>query len=373
MSIFNTPKYVMYRNKRIPGWWLDYLPDENNPYKKDDTLTLEKGCLNEYWHIHSSNKHLNLRGADACNAVQRMIYDRFGGAFLTGSQGRYYGGHIGQEKYNEPEHLIYENAYLEGDTIKIKDARKYYEDVISFLLKVLQMISSNHMQSGNNWDAREFFPSMTDAQMEQHKIMMEAKMEKAKIESQLRNEKTKKLEAERWALINSSDFMIEEIEYSEAGFHADFTPDEDWFNIRLWIKDLKTNIKEEIGRIGVIIDVPTLFRASSKKKDPARATKTLKIQYCFYIDCSTKETNRITFVIPAEKVSVNVMEKISEACDQAMMKYNSEHFDEIVNTNRTPVYRYYPYNYFLDNDIGKLSVEYNVWAGGFRRSRLMGY
>lgn len=32
--------------------------------------------------------------------------------------------------YREPEHLVYENAYIgEDGNIHIKDARKYYEDV----------------------------------------------------------------------------------------------------------------------------------------------------------------------------------------------------------------------------------------------------
>ena len=49
MNENETPKYFMYRNKRIPEWWKWYLPNENNPYKKEDTLTLEKGCLCDYW------------------------------------------------------------------------------------------------------------------------------------------------------------------------------------------------------------------------------------------------------------------------------------------------------------------------------------
>ena len=92
----DNPKYVMYRNKRIPRWWKDYLPDEKNPYKKEDTLTLEVGCLSDYWHIHSSNKHPNYKGADACNAIQEMVYYLFGGAFLSGGGG--YGGHQGQKR-----------------------------------------------------------------------------------------------------------------------------------------------------------------------------------------------------------------------------------------------------------------------------------
>lgn len=46
--MYENPKYVYYRNKKIPGWWEDYLPKEQNPYKKTDTLTLEIGCLADY-------------------------------------------------------------------------------------------------------------------------------------------------------------------------------------------------------------------------------------------------------------------------------------------------------------------------------------
>ena len=88
--------YVMYRNKRIPEWWIDYLPDETNPYSHQDELILEQGCLSNYWHIHSSNKHPNFRGAEACNKVQEMVYLRFGGAFLTSKSYRYGGNQIGR-------------------------------------------------------------------------------------------------------------------------------------------------------------------------------------------------------------------------------------------------------------------------------------
>ena len=180
----DNPKYVMYRNKRIPRWWEDYLPEEKNPYKKEDILTLEVGCLSDYWHIHSSNKHPNYKGAEACNAVQEMVYYHFGGAFLSGGGG--YGGQKGQKRYHEPEHLYYENAYLEDGKIHIKDAWQYYEDVITFVLRVLQTVSSNHMQSGMDYDAKGFFPVglMTDAQVEE-----------AQKANRLRKEKTKLVES----------------------------------------------------------------------------------------------------------------------------------------------------------------------------------
>ncbi|MBR1477232.1 MAG: hypothetical protein IJ608_04625 [Lachnospiraceae bacterium] len=180
--MYDTPKYVYYKNKRIPGWWKDYLPDEGNPYNDKDTLTLTQGCLSDYWHIHSSNKHYNPRGAEACNAVQKMVYEYFGGAFLSDSFRVGFGGHRGQVIYHEPTHLNYKNAYLETRKgiiyIHIKNARLYYDNVCTFVQNVLQMISSNHMQSGNDWDALAFFPSHTDAQIE-----------KMKKEFQLRNER----------------------------------------------------------------------------------------------------------------------------------------------------------------------------------------
>lgn len=81
--MYNEPEYIIHRNKKVPGWWGDYLPEEKNPYQAADTLTLEKGYLSNYWHIYSSNKHPNYKGAEACNYVHDMIYKRFGGAFLT--------------------------------------------------------------------------------------------------------------------------------------------------------------------------------------------------------------------------------------------------------------------------------------------------
>ncbi len=100
--MYDEAKYVYYRNKKIPGWWEFYLPDKINPYKKTDTLTLHTGCLTDYWHIHSSNKHPNPRGVEACNYVQNMIYNRFGGAFLS-PEWQYTGSHRGQIIYHEKE------------------------------------------------------------------------------------------------------------------------------------------------------------------------------------------------------------------------------------------------------------------------------
>ena len=152
--------YFIYRNRKLPEWWCDYLPDEKKLYKDEETLTLEKGCLANYWHFHSSNKHPNYKGAEACNLVHKMIRERFGGAFLTSDYGLY-AGRRGEDIYREPTHLVYEEAYLgEDGKIYIRNAKKYYEDVIVFIQKILREISRNHMPSGNSYDAREFFPGM---------------------------------------------------------------------------------------------------------------------------------------------------------------------------------------------------------------------
>ena len=42
------------------------------------------------------------------------------------------------------------------------DAKKYYEDVIRFVMKGLGEITKNHMQSGNCYNATDFFPYGTD-------------------------------------------------------------------------------------------------------------------------------------------------------------------------------------------------------------------
>lgn len=164
---------TIYRGRRIPNWWADYLPDEKNPYREEDTLTLEVGCLSDYWHIHSSNKHPNYNGAKACNYVREMVKERFGGAFVSFAigVGRYgSGGRQGEVMFHEPEHIVYENAYIgEDEKIHITNAKKYYEDVIRFVQDVLRAVAKNHLQSGMDYEAREFFPYKTDAQMEELK------------------------------------------------------------------------------------------------------------------------------------------------------------------------------------------------------------
>lgn len=174
----NERTYTYYRNKRVPEWWIWYLPEEKNPYKASDTLTLQKGCLSDYWYIHSSNKHPNHRGVEACNFVHSLIRERFGGVFLSND---YYYHRLGSragvlKTYHEPDHLVYENAYIgEDGNIHIKNAKKYYEDVIRFVMKVLGEITKNHMQSGNCYNATDFFPYSTDRQIEKNRIETERK------------------------------------------------------------------------------------------------------------------------------------------------------------------------------------------------------
>ena len=157
--------YANYRGKRIPEWWKHYLPEEKNPYNKDDTLTLEKGCLSDFWHIHCSNKDRNYIGVESCNAVQKMIHDEFGGAFLAPANW-HWAGHQGQKEYDDDNHLIYRYAHLDNKHIHIEKAWQYYEDVVSFMLNILQMISSNHIQSGADYYASDFFPYYTDREIE---------------------------------------------------------------------------------------------------------------------------------------------------------------------------------------------------------------
>ena len=352
-----TPKYIMYRNRRIPGWWQKYLPEEKNPYKKEDTLTLIQGCLSDYWHIHSSNKHYNPKGSEACNAVQRMVYERFGGAFLSSPFGMGYGGRQGQIIYHEPKHLIYENAYLDDGKIHIKNARQYYEDVISFVLKVLKMISSNHMQSGNDYDASDFFPSMTDSQIE-----------KAHLESQIRTEKTKIFKEECLQLINSPAFSIDEFVFSNVTFSAIYDLDDGWFNDEFSFRDLRTNIGEKVGTIKVLVEIPRLSKGRYDRKELSKATKTLEMSYCIYLCSISEETSRVVLPVPSEKVSTKVKRIIQEACEQAMEEYNASHMNAIENTDCTPTFISYPPNFFLDNEIGKIVLKYvfNAGAGSWR-------
>lgn len=97
-----------------------------------------------------------------------MIYNRFGAAFLS-PEWQYSGGRQGQTTYNDKEHIVYKNAYIGEDKhIHIKDAYQYYEDVVSFVRQVLREISRNHYQSGNSYNASDFFPPNTDAAMEKY-------------------------------------------------------------------------------------------------------------------------------------------------------------------------------------------------------------
>ncbi len=344
---------VYYRNKKIPEWWEWYLPEEKNPYQENDTLTLEKGCLVDYWHIHSSNKHPNHRGVEACNFVHEMIYRKFGGAFLTSS---YYlgGGRRGEHSYYEPNHLVYDNSYIgEDGKIHIKNAKQYYEDVIIFVKNVLQEISKNHYQSGNSYNASEFFPFATDAEIE-----------KSRIEGEKRREKTKKLQEKMEQYVSEDEFLVETFEFKSVCFNAHYNVEDGWYNENFNFEKIETNIPLEKGYIIIIVNMPSLYYSDSKKKNIDLATKIMNISYCLYLSSrDNKETSKVTVAIPKEKVSDFVKQKINDACNEAMKKYNKEHIEIIENKNVNPIYRYYPHNIFLDNRIGKLNLLYKENAG----------
>lgn len=337
------PKYVYYRNRRIPGWWRDYLPDERNPYHEKDTLTLEKGCLAGYWHIHSSNKYPNPRGVEACNFVHEMIYIRFGGAFLTADC---YSGARGEHRYHEPEHLVYKNAYIGDDgEIHIKNARQYYEDVIIFLQIVLREISKNHYQSGNSYEAREFFPTMTDAEMERQHIEWE-------------KQRAKELREKLEQYVFGEEFFLENLAFEKVKFDAKHNLDDEWVNENFYFGKITTKIAGENCFLRIVVDMPRLRDSNSKKKNLASATRELEVPYCLYL-----LKDGITITIPSEKLADSLKKKINEVCNQAMEEYNREHTDMIEYENCKTIYRYYPENIFLDNKIGKLKLVYKEDAG----------
>lgn len=346
-------KYTYYRNKRIPNWWTYYLPEEKNPYKDKDTLTLEKGCLSAYWHIHSSNKHPNYRGAEACNFVHSLIRERFGGVFLT-SNYFYLGGRKGEKDYNEPEHLVYSNAYIGDDgKIHIKNAKRYYEDVIIFVMNVLGEIAKNHMQSGNSYDAREFFPYATDQAREKNRI-----------EAERKRVNTIKLKEELISSMQNKEFMLDIFECEKTSFDACYDFEDGWFNVNFSFKEIKTNLESEDIKVRIVVDFPSLFHAERNKKDKRKATKELQLNFgCYYEKQSTKDTNFISLPIPEDKVTDRVKIRINELCNAAMETYNETHMNIIENTNCKPIWRYYPYNIFLDNNIGRLKLMYKEGAG----------
>lgn len=358
--MYENPKYVYYRNKKIPGWWEDYLPKEQNPYKKTDTLTLEIGCLANYWHIHSSNKHPNYRGAEACNFVHDMVCKRFGEAFLT--SGWYSGGRKGKKIYHDSNHISYDNAYIGDDQkIHIKNAQKYYEDVIIFVQNVLREISRNHYQSGNDYEARHFFPYATDAEIEQ-----------SRIEAEKRKIRTEKYKEELVEYVKSEDFFISEISFEQVHFNAQYGYDDGWFNVGFSFGKISTNCDETKGKLTIVVDKPRLYGANHNRKNRTMATKILDVPYCIYFrGKNTKDVNPVILTVPKDKVSATVKQKIGEVCNQAMEVYNKEHIDIIENRCCTPIDRYYPYNIFLDNQIGKLNLIYRENLFLFERNRLL--
>lgn len=342
-------RYTYYQNKRIPSWWVDYLPQEKNPYRDKETLTLEKGCLANYWHIHSSNKHPNYRGAEASNFVHELVRERFGGAFLSGNY--YSGARKGVRDYHEPEHLVYKNAYIgEDGKIHIKNAKAYYEDVIRFVMNVLGEIARNHMQSGYRDNAEEFFPVATDQKIEANRIEAERK--------QMNTDKQKEIMRER---MQKEDFCLDSFECNNVVFYACYDFEDGWY-VRFSFEGIETNFASR--EIKIVVDFPFLYHAERNKKDKSKATKELELDYGFYFEKQpTKDINFISLPIPSEKVSDGVKARINELCNAAMEAYNEAHIDIIENTNVTPILRYYPYNIFLDNKIGRLRLVYKEGAG----------
>lgn len=350
--MYNQPKYAYYRKKKIPGWWMDYLPNETNPYERTDTLTIHTGCLADYWHIHSSNKHPNSRGVEACNFVQGMIYNRFGAAFLS-SEWQYSGGRQGQKIYNDKKHIVYKNAYIgEDQRIHINDAYQYYEDVVSFVMQVLREISRNHYQSGNSYNASDFFPQHTDAEIQKIQAEHERKIT-------LTEECEKLLEE----YLNSDAFIISEIFFENTTFNALHDYDDGWFNEMFSFGKISSNIDESKGKLSIIVDFPRLYGANFKKKNTALATKTLEVPFCLYLHSVNKDAYPVTIAIPGAKVTENVIAKVDEGCNIAMDNYNKEHIELIENNHCKPVLMYYPQNIFLDNKIKKLKLVYKENAG----------
>ena len=189
-------------------------------------------------------------------------------------------------------------------------------------------------------------------------FLIDAQIEKAKIERRIRDEKNKALKEERLQLINSPDFSIDEIEFSNVVFSAMHDYDDCWFNYEFSFHDLKTNIGEEVGTIKVLVELPHLSKYNYEKKDLSKAKRTLEMSYCLYLCSTSEETFRVVLPVPSEKVSIKVKKKIQEACEQAMEEYNASHMNAIENTNCTPTHISYPPNYFLDNEIGKIALKY---------------
>ena len=348
--MYETPKYVYYRNKRIPGWWEDYLPDEQNPYQDTDTLTLERGYLADYWHFHSSNKHPNFKGADACNFVHEMIYRRFGGAFLTSNH--YGGGRRGEHSYREPDHIVYENAYIgEDGNIHIENARVYFEDVVVFIQQVLSEISRNRYPSPCGSDARIFFPTHTDA---------ESEAARKKWKEQIQRTEEYKLQLSRY--MNGEEFMVNELTFDGVCFNGRYELFEGWSPGRFIFSNLQTNISKDHGTIEIYTDISGFYHASDKRKNIAAATETANVFYCLTLrGRSDPDRFHVEIPIPEAKISDSVKQIILDACIHAMNNYNKDHIELIEDTRYTPTRKYYPYNFFLDNKIGKLQLSYTPW------------
>ena len=347
------PKYTMYGKRKVPAWWTYCLPrNQQNPYKDSDTLTLDKGCLSEFWHIHSSNKHPRPKGIQATEFAQKLVRDRFGGAFVTpvfgGTFGKWKARHI-----QEPDHLVYENAYLdEQGKIHIKNAKKYYNDVVNFMIDLLRQISANHLPSADYGDGEDFFPSRTDAE-----IIEDRK------KAELRRENTALLKQKLQAMIDDESFLIGRIEFERVSFSARHSIDDGWFNEEFKFS-VFTDQDTENTQINILVDFPRLPSCRHEKKDLSKAVRTCKMNYCFYLHYSrSRDAGHVTLPIPSEKIAEEVKAAVSEACNKAMKEYNEAHTEpEILQTSSGDRTRY-PENIFLDNNIGNIELVYKLNAG----------
>lgn len=374
-----------YNGEYVPNWWLNYLPDEKNPYKHTDTLTIKKGELKDFWHIHSSNKYPNPDGIEDCEFVQRMLYRRFGGAFLSNYDGSTWGRWVNEEKkYREPNHLTYENAYLDEHSIHIKDAHKYYEDVRQFMLDVLHEVTIYRMQS-TVYGISSFFPYRTDAQIEEDRKKYE-----------LKKQRTEEYRQKLSEIINGDDFFINEVKFADIEFSTAFFGDDDfWFNTYFTTVGFEADQKFRYASLKVcfIIECGCLCDWNHKKKDKSKATKTLKIYYCLFaqsnrklnsfenapdtVDTEVLDIFPTTIIVPKSRIGANIESVLLDGCTKAMDKYNAEHTEaktrEVMYSGHGQYTRrneiYYDSNIFLDNNIGKLKLEYkeNITNENMRR------
>lgn len=162
-----------YRGQSFPLWWEEYLPAENNPYEKDDTLTLEPGCMKDYWYFHSSNRHPNYKGRESQKLVQGLALAWFGSVFTSGLPYS-----VGAEGYKNCIRCKYARIG-EDRKIHIDDAYNYYEYVIKFVMAVLREVSMSHLPSADPFYADDRFFSLIIQISRRSKVRKEKKDETA--------------------------------------------------------------------------------------------------------------------------------------------------------------------------------------------------